>query len=83
MLVIAVAGIRLTARTQVGMAAVEYAILAGFAVLGLVAVLGRHHGTFAVTRGWFSLSGIGGKGSRRRVCCSRCSCIPGGTPPCT
>ena len=63
MLVIAVAGIRLTARTQVGMAAVEYATLAGFAVLGLVAVLGRHHGTFPVTRGWFSLSGIGGHGS--------------------
>ena len=56
MLVIAVAGIRLTARTQVGMAAVEYADLASFAVLGLVAVLGRHHGTFPVTRGWFSLS---------------------------
>ncbi len=63
MLVIAVAGIRITARTQAGMAAVEYAILAGFAVLGFVAVLGHHHGTFPVTKGWFSLSGIGGKGS--------------------
>jgi amino acid transporter len=63
MLVIAVAGIRIAARTQVGMAAVEYAILVGFAVLGLAAVLGHHHGTFPVTRGWFNLSGIGGKGS--------------------
>ena len=63
MLVIAVAGIRITARTQVGMAAVEYAILAGFAVLGFAAVLGHHHGTFGITKGWFSLSGIGGKGS--------------------
>ncbi len=60
---IAVAGIRLTARTQVGMAAVEYAILAGFAIVGFVAVLGHHHGTYPVTKGWFSLSGIGGKGS--------------------
>jgi amino acid transporter len=63
MLVIAVAGIRLTARTQAGMAAVEYAILAGFAVLGFAAVLGHHRGTFPVTRGWFSLRGIGGHGS--------------------
>ena len=63
MLVIAVAGIRITARTQVGMAAVEYAILAGFAVAGFAAVLGHHHGTYPITKGWFSLSGIGGHGS--------------------
>src|SRR5579864_8005282 len=35
MLVIAVAGIRITARTQVAMAAVEYAILIGLAIWGL------------------------------------------------
>src|SRR5260370_20515557 len=63
MLVIAVVGSRITARTQVGMAVVEYAILIGFAVVGLVAVLRHHHGTFPVSRGWFSLSGIGGHGS--------------------
>jgi len=63
MLVIAVAGIKITARTQVGMAAVEYAILIGFAITGLVAVLGHHPGTVPITRGWFSLSGIGGHGS--------------------
>jgi amino acid transporter len=63
MLLIAVVGIRITARTQVGMAAVEYAILIGFAIAGLVAVIAHHHGTFAVTSGWFSLSGIDGKGS--------------------
>src|SRR6266851_7374308 len=63
MLVIAVVGIRITAQTQVGMAVVEYAILIGFAVVGLVAVLRHHHGTFPVSRGWFSLSGIGGHGS--------------------
>ena len=63
MLVIAIIGIRLTARTQVGMALIEYTILLGFAIVGLVAVIGHHHGTFPITKGWFSLSGIGGKGS--------------------
>lgn len=63
MLVIAVVGIRITARTQVAMAAVEYTILIGMSIWGLVDVLGHHPGTFSVTKGWFSLSGIGGKGS--------------------
>ena len=63
MLVIAVAGIRLTARTQVGMAAVEYAILIGFAVAGLTAVLHHRTGTVPITRAWFSLPGSGGHGS--------------------
>jgi amino acid transporter len=63
MLVIAVIGIKLTARTQITMAAIEYTILIGFAIWGLVAVLGHHHGTYPITRGWFSLSGVGGKGS--------------------
>jgi amino acid transporter len=62
MLVIAIVGIRITARTQVAMAAVEYAILIGFAIVGLVLVLGHHSGTFPVTKGWFSLTGIGGHG---------------------
>jgi len=62
MLVIAVVGIRPTARVQVGMASVEYAILIGLSIWGLVAVLGHHHGTYPITKGWFSLSGIGGKG---------------------
>jgi amino acid transporter len=63
MLVIAVVGIRITARTQVGIALIEYLILIGLAAAGLVAVLSHHRGTFPITRGWFSLSGIGGKGS--------------------
>ena len=62
MLVIAVVGIRLTARTQVGIAAIEYVILIGFAIAGFVVVLGHHPGTFPITKGWFSLTGIGGKG---------------------
>src|ERR1039458_3601903 len=63
MLVIAVVGIRITARTQVSMAIVEYTILLCFAITGFVLVLGHHHGTFPITRGWLSVSGIGGKGS--------------------
>jgi amino acid transporter len=63
MLVIAVVGIKITARAQVGMAAVEYLILVGFSIVGLVLVLSHHPGTFHITRGWVSLSGIDGKGS--------------------
>jgi amino acid transporter len=62
-LVIAIVGIRITARTQVGMALIEYTILIGFAVIGLIAVIGHRHGTFPISKGWFSLSGIGGHGS--------------------
>jgi amino acid transporter len=60
---VVVAGIRPTARVQVAMAAVEYVILVGVAIWGLVRVLGHAHGTFPITRGWFNLTGIGGKGS--------------------
>jgi amino acid transporter len=63
MAVIAIVGIRITARTQVGMGLIEYVILVGFAVVGLVLVLSHHHGTFPITSGWFAVSGIGGKGS--------------------
>jgi amino acid transporter len=63
MLVIAVIGIKITARAQISMALVEYLILIGLAVAGLIAVLGHHPGTFAITKGWFSISGIKGKGS--------------------
>jgi amino acid transporter len=63
MLIISIVGIRITARAQVGMALVEYLILIGLAIAGLFAVLAHHHGTYPITRGWFSLSGIDGKGS--------------------
>ena len=63
MLVIAIVGIKITARTQVGMAVVEYGILIAFAAWGLIAVLNHHSGTYPVTRGWFSLTGIHGQGS--------------------
>jgi amino acid transporter len=63
MVVIAIIGIRVTARIQVGMGLIEYVILVGFAITGLVLVLSHHHGTFPITSGWFKVSGIGGKGS--------------------
>jgi amino acid transporter len=63
MATIAVIGIRLTARTQVGMAVIEYAILIGFSIWALLHVLGHHHGTYPITKGWLSLSGINGKGN--------------------
>jgi amino acid transporter len=63
MLVIAVVGIRITARVQVGMALVEYLILVGLAIAGIMWVAGHHAGTVPFSRDWLSVSGIGGKGS--------------------
>ena len=62
MLATAVAGIKVTARSQVTMAVIEYAILIGFAIAALALVLAHHPGTFPITAGWFSLAGIGGRG---------------------
>jgi amino acid transporter len=62
MLTVAIVGIRITARTQVVMALVEYTILVGMSIWGLVFVLGHHAGTVPITHGWFSLSGVGGSG---------------------
>ena len=63
MLVIAVAGIRLTARTQIGMAVVEYAILVGLAIAGFIFVAGHHPGTVHLGWAWLQPTGIGGKGN--------------------
>jgi amino acid transporter len=64
MLIIAVVGIRLTARVQVGMALVEYTVLIGLSIAGLVIVLAGHHpGAMHITSGWFSISGVGHGGS--------------------
>jgi amino acid transporter len=64
MMGIAIVGIKVTARVQVAMAVVEYSILIGVSVWGLVYVLGHSAPTVVpVSSGWFSLSGIGGKGS--------------------
>jgi amino acid transporter len=63
MLVISVVGIRITAQTQVGIALVEYLILIGLSAAGLVAVLSHQSGTYSMTAGWLSPSGVGGHGS--------------------
>ena len=60
MLAIALIGIKLTARTQVGIAAIEYTILIGFSIVGLIFVISHHPGTFALSGGWFRLTGIAG-----------------------
>ncbi len=62
-LVIAVIGIKITARTQVGMALVEYVILIGFGIAGLIFVASHGHGSYPITGGWFNPDGIGGHGS--------------------
>ena len=82
MLVIAVAGIRITARTQVGMAAIEYAIPAS------PSRVSRRSSAITTVpsrspRAGSASAGSAGRAAWHRVCCSRCSCIPAGTPPCT
>jgi amino acid transporter len=62
MLVIAVVGIKITARVQVSMALVEYLILVGLAIAGLAWVLSHHAGTVPFSRGWLSVNGINAKG---------------------
>ena len=62
-LAIAIVGIKITARTQLGMALVEYVILIGFGIAGLVFVASHHPGTYAMTSSWLSPSGVGGHGS--------------------
>lgn len=63
MAAISVVGIKMTARTQVIIGIIEYAILIVLAVWGLTWVLGHHAGTVHITSGWFSLHGVGGQGS--------------------
>jgi amino acid transporter len=63
MIGIAIVGIRLSARTQVVLAIVEYGIVIGLAIAATVFWGGHHAGTYPPSAGWLSLSGIGGKGS--------------------
>ena len=62
-LVIAVIGIKITARTQVGMALIEYVILIGFGIAGLIFVASHSRGSYPITSGWLNPDGIGGHGS--------------------
>ncbi len=63
MLIIAIVGIRITARVQVGMALVEYLILIGLAICGPALRARPPSRLVPITRGWFSVTGIDGKGS--------------------
>ncbi|HEY6315124.1 MAG TPA: APC family permease, partial [Streptosporangiaceae bacterium] len=63
MLAIAIIGIKITARTQIGMALIEYAILIGFGIAGLIFVASHGHGSYHITSGWLSPTGVGGVGS--------------------
>jgi hypothetical protein len=83
MLVIAVAAYRITALAQVGMGVVEYVILIGSAIAGLVAVVAHHHGTYPISGGWLSLKGIGGKGSASAGFLIAVFIFTAGTAPCT
>ena len=63
MIAIAVVGIKLSARTQIVLAIVEYGIVIALAVAATV-FWGRHSaGSYPPSAGWLSLTGIGGKGS--------------------
>jgi amino acid transporter len=64
MLIIAIVGIKITARTQVGMAFIEYTLLIGFGIAGLIMVLLHRPGTIPLSRGWLSFSGIGDRARR-------------------
>src|ERR1700733_15839270 len=63
MIAIAVAGIKLSARTQIVLAIVEYGIVIGLAIAATVFLGGHHAGTYPPSAGWLSLTGIGGRGS--------------------
>jgi amino acid transporter len=63
MFIISIIGIRITARTQVAIGLLEYAILVVFAVWALIWMLNHHAGTFPISAHWFNPTGIGGKGS--------------------
>lgn len=61
---VAAVGLRMTARFQLSMASVEYAILLVFSAIAFWAVfLRRWPGTVHPSAAWIHLSGIGGKGS--------------------
>ncbi len=63
MLIIAIVGIRITARTQVGMALVEYLILIGLAVAGLVYEFSHHVGVAEhPSSAWLNPNGVHGLG---------------------
>ena len=84
MLVIAVVGIKITARVQVSMAAVEYLILIGLAIAGLVYVLGHHPGSVPITQRLVQPQPAStARATPWPGSWSRCSSTAAGTAPCT
>jgi len=67
MLIISIVGIRLSARTQVAIGVLEYAILVVFAIWALIWVLGHHAGTLPISASWFSLHGVSGLSTGKGV----------------
>jgi amino acid transporter len=63
MIVIAIVGIKLSVRTQIVLAVVEYGIIIALAIAATVFWAGHSAGSNPPSVGWLSLSGIGGKGS--------------------
>ncbi len=63
MIAIAVVGIKLSARTQIVLAVVEYGIVIALAVAATVFWAGHSAGSYPPSAGWLALAGIGGKGS--------------------
>jgi amino acid transporter len=54
MLIVAIIGIRITAKVQIGSAVIEYFILIGFGIVGLAAVFSQWHGVMHPFAGWFN-----------------------------
>jgi amino acid transporter len=63
MITIAVVGIKLSARTQIVLAIIEYGIVIALAVAATFFWARHSAGSYPPSAGWLSLKGIGGKGS--------------------
>jgi amino acid transporter len=63
MIAIAVVGIKLSARTQIVLAVIEYGIVIALAVAATFFWARHSAGSYPPSAGWLSLNGIGGKGS--------------------
>src|SRR5580658_5560177 len=63
--VLAIAGVNAVSTWPniiISTAVIVVLVVIGVSAWGLVYVLGHHHGTVPITKGWFSLTGIGGHG---------------------
>ena len=83
MLIIAVIGIRMTARTQVTIGVVEYVILVGFAIWVWWWCSATRLAPSPSPSTGSPCTGSAAKAASRRASSSLCSCTPDGTAPCT